>query len=188
MRARGVVEGHGAGSSRRGVDQCFRGGGLSSDHEVQTGEETWDKLARGLFIELRVYSMPEIIKFLIGKGLADWSQIAFATDDRSASHTLELGATDYGVRLAIESGLAPEIAIQCVTIHPARHMRLTPFVGSIAPGRYADAVLLSDVKSLKIEQVWADGAQVSKGRAISPRFRASRGRTGRAERSTLSGR
>ena len=161
--ARGVVEGHGAGLRDAASINAFAAAGLSSDHEVQTGEETWDKLARGLFIELRVYSMPEIIKFLIGKGLADWSQIAFATDDRSASHTLELGATDYGVRLAIESGLAPEIAIQCVTIHPARHMRLTPFVGSIAPGRYADAVLLSDVKSLKIEQVWADGAQVSEG-------------------------
>ena len=42
-------------------------------------------------------------------------------------------------------------------------MRLTPFVGSLAPGRFADVVLLSDVPSLKIEQVWADGAQVSEG-------------------------
>ena len=41
----------------------------------------------------------------------------------------KLGATDHNVRLAIEAGLAPEIAIQCVTINPARHMRLTPYVG-----------------------------------------------------------
>ena len=41
-------------------------------------------------------------------------------------------------------------AIQCVTLNPARHMRITPYVGSLAPGRFADVVLLSDVPSLAI--------------------------------------
>jgi adenine deaminase len=161
--ARGVVEGHASGLRDLPEINAFAAAGLASDHEVQTPEETWDKLTRGLFIELRIYAMPEIVKYLIEKGLSDWSQIAFTTDDRSASHTLELGASDHNVRLAIESGLAPEIAIQCASINPARHMRLTPFVGSLAPGRYADVVLLSDVAKLKIEKVWADGAQVSEG-------------------------
>ncbi len=40
-------------------------------------------------------------------------------------------------------------------------MRLTPWVGSIAPGRYADLVLLDDVATLSIAEVWADGRQVS---------------------------
>ena len=74
-----------------------------------------------------------------------------------------MGATDHNVRLAIQSGLTPEIAIQCVTINPARHMRLTPWVGSIAPGRFADIVLLDDVEKLSIAEVWADGQPVSKG-------------------------
>src|ERR1700722_9919721 len=162
--ARGVVEGHASGLRDLASINAFAAAGLASDHEVQMPEETWDKLARGLFIELRIYAMPEIIKFLLDQGLADWSQIAFTTDDRSASHTLELGATDHNVRLAIESGLAPETAIQCATINPARHMRLTPFVGALAPGRFAVVLLLSHPPSLKIQQVWADGAQVSEGK------------------------
>jgi adenine deaminase len=161
--ARGVVEGHAAGLRDLPSINAFAAAGLASDHEVQTPEETWDKLIRGIFIELRIFAMPEIIRFLINKGLADWSQIAFTTDDRSASHTLQLGASDYNARLAIQNGLAPEIAIQCVTINPARHMRLTPYVGSLTPGRFADVVLLDDVADLKIAQVWADGAQVSEG-------------------------
>jgi adenine deaminase len=36
-------------------------------------------------------------------------------------------------------------------------------VGSLTPGRFADVVLLEDVPTLKITQVWADGAQVSDG-------------------------
>ena len=59
--------------------------------------------------------------------------------------------------------LQPEIAIQCLTINPARHMRLTPYVGSLSPGRFGDVVLLSDVGKLTIAEVWADGAQVSDG-------------------------
>jgi adenine deaminase len=161
--ARGVVEGHASGLRDLPSINAFAAAGLASDHEVQTPEETWDKLIRGLFVELRIYAMAEIVPWLLAKGLTDWSQIAFTTDDRSASDTLRVGATDHNVRLAIESGLTPEIAIQCVTINPARHMRITPFVGSLAPGRFADVVLLSDVSRLSIAEVWADGAQVSEG-------------------------
>lgn len=166
---RGVVEGHGSGLRDLASINAFAAAGLASDHEVQTPEETWDKLTRGLFVELRIYAMAEIVPWLLAKGLQDWSQIAFTTDDRSASHTLELGASDHNARLAIRAGLAPEIAIQCLTVNPARHMRLTPWVGSLSPGRFADAVLLSDVGGLAIAEVWADGQQVSAGpRCIAP--------------------
>ena len=165
---RGVVEGHAAGIRDMPTINAFAAAGLASDHEAWTAEEFWDKLSHGLFMELRPPSMPDVLAGLLKRGLQDWSQIAFATDDRSASDTLKLGATDYNVRLAIQSGLAPEIAIQCVTINPARHMRLTPWVGSIAPGRYADIVLLSDLESFEIAKVWADGQQVSDGKRYLP--------------------
>ena len=161
--ARGVVEGHGSGLRSMGEINAFAAAGLASDHEVMTPEETWDKLRHGLFIEIRIYNITEIVQFLLAKGLEDWSQIAFTTDDRSASHTLKDGATDHNIRTAIAAGLSPEIAIQCATINPARHMRLTPYVGSIAAGRFADVVLLEDVPSLKIAKVWADGSQISEG-------------------------
>ncbi|MDE1157450.1 MAG: adenine deaminase C-terminal domain-containing protein [Neorhizobium sp.] len=165
---RGVVEGHAAGIRDMPTINAFAAAGLASDHEAWTPEEFWDKLTHGLFMELRPHSLPEVIRGMIDRGLADWSQIALTTDDRSASDTLKLGATDHNVRLAIEAGLSPEIAIQCVTINPARHMRLTPWVGTIAPGRYADIVLLSDVGKFEIAKVWADGRQVSDGTTYLP--------------------
>lgn len=165
---RAVVEGHAAGIRDLPSINAFAAAGLASDHEAWTPEEFWDKLTHGLFMELRPHSLPEVIKGLLDRGLADWSQIALTTDDRSAPDTLKLGATDHNVRLAIEAGLAPEIAIQCVTINPARHMRLTPWVGSIAPGRYADIVLLSNVEKFEIAKVWADGKQVSDGKTYLP--------------------
>jgi adenine deaminase len=160
---RGVVEGHAAGM--RAIDDinAFAAAGMASDHEAWTTQEVQDKLRRGLFIELRPHSLAEIVTGLRAAGQTDWSNFALCTDDRSCSDTLKIGATDHNVRLAIQAGLAPEIAIQMVTINPARHMRLTPWVGAIAPGRFADIVLLDDVQTLAIDQVWADGEQVSAG-------------------------
>jgi adenine deaminase len=160
---RGVVEGHAAGM--RGINDinAFAAAGMASDHEAWTPQEVADKLRRGLFMEIRPHSLQEIIGGLLADGQQDWSQFALCTDDRSCSDTMKLGATDHNVRLAIAAGLAPEIAIQLVTINPARHMRLTPWVGSIAPGRFADLVMLDDVASLSIAEVWADGEQVSRG-------------------------
>lgn len=76
------------------------------------------------------------------RGLTDWSQLALATDDRSLTETLCQGATDHNLRVAIAAGLPFETAVQLVTLNPARHMRLTPWVGAVAPGRDADLVLL----------------------------------------------
>jgi adenine deaminase len=164
---RGVVEGHAAGM--RGINDinAFAAAGMASDHEAWTAEEVSDKLRRGLFMELRPHSLTEMITGLLERGQSDWSNVALCTDDRSCSDTMKLGATDHNVRLAIAAGLEVETAIQLVTINPARHMRLTPWVGAIAPGRFADFVLLDNVEQLSINQVWADGMQVSEGKTYT---------------------
>ncbi len=70
-----------------------------------TADETWDKLSHGLFVEIRIHAMTAIIQGLLARGLADWSQVALTTDDRSATATLRDGATDHNVRTAIAAGL-----------------------------------------------------------------------------------
>lgn len=164
LAGRAVVEGHGSGLTDPHDISAFAAAGLSSDHEVWALDEAWDRLERGLFVELRPFSYDVIIPGLIERGLKDWSNVAFTTDDRTASETLQLGASDHNVRHAIHYGLAPDIAIQCATINPARHMRIEQWVGSIAPGRYADIVLLDDVQSFSIAHVYADGQLVSEGK------------------------
>lgn len=163
IEGRGVVEGHGSGLSEAHDLSAFAAAGLSSDHEIWTVEEAWERLQRGIFVELRQVSLESVIPGLIGRGLEDWSNVAFCTDHRSASETLKLGATDRNIRTAIELGLAPEIAVQCATLNPARHMRVDQWVGALAPGRYADIVLLADVSSVSIAHVYADGALAANG-------------------------
>jgi len=71
--------------------------------------------------------------------------------------TLEKGSSDYNLRLAIESGAPVEAAYAMASYYPARHWHLEHLVGSLAPGRFADVVLLSDPKQVAIEEVFADG-------------------------------
>lgn len=158
---RGVVEGHAAGMRDINDINAFAGAGMASDHEAWTADEVADKLRRGLFMELRPHSLKDMVSGLIASGQEDWSNFALCTDDRSASDTMKMGATDHNVRLAMEAGLPLEVALQMVTINPARHMRVSQWVGSITPGRFADMVLLDDETTLGIAEVWADGQQVS---------------------------
>lgn len=167
LMGRAVVEGHAAGLRDAPRINAFAAAGMASDHEAWTAEEAWDKLRAGLFLELRVHSLTEIVQGLLARGLTDWSQVALATDDRSVTETLRLGATDHNLRQAIQAGLPFETAIQLVTRNPARHMRLTPWVGAVAPGRYADLVLLrGDPAAVDVAEVWADGRAVARDGAM----------------------
>jgi adenine deaminase len=163
IEQRGVVEGHGAGLTEAHDASAFAASGLTSDHELWSFEDAWEKLIRGVFVELRPFNFADVLPGLLAR-LPDWSNVAFTTDDRSVTETLEKGASDHNVRAAIALGLPPEIAIQCVTINAARHMRIDAWVGSLTPGRYADIVLLDDLHSVSIAAVYADGERVSEGK------------------------
>jgi len=162
LDARGVVEGHGSSLVQISDICAFAAAGMSGDHEMREGEEAWAKLERGIFLELRPTSA-HLITYLIERGLRDWSHVCMTTDDRNAETTLRKGAMDYNLRCAIEKGVPVEVAYSMGSLNTARHFRIDHWVGSIAPGRYADVVLLSDPKAVRIHSVYADGRLVSEG-------------------------
>ncbi|MGA2811053.1 MAG: adenine deaminase C-terminal domain-containing protein [Candidatus Acidiferrum sp.] len=160
LEARGVVEGHGTGLTTPAEICAFAAAGISSDHEIREEQEAWDKLERGIFLETRPNAQ-HILKYLVQRGLRDWSNVAVTTDDRNAETTLRRGAMDHNIRCAIENGVAPEIAYVLGSYNTARHFRIDHLVGSLTPGRFADVVLLSDPEQVKIQAVYADGIKVS---------------------------
>ena len=154
---RAVIEGHGAGLTTLNDINAFVAAGLSSDHEVRGAEEGIDKLMRGVFLEIRADTARLFFPKLIEAGIKDWSNISITTDDRNVSATLALGAMDYNVRNAIKAGAPPEQAFLMASYNTARHFNIDHLVGAIAPGRYADVVLLSDVNDVEIDRVYANG-------------------------------
>jgi adenine deaminase len=61
------------------------------------------------------------------------------------------------VRVAISQGVPPLTAIQMATINTAEHFGLAQDIGMIAPGRFADILLVKDLDVLDIELVIAKG-------------------------------
>jgi adenine deaminase len=161
LDARGVVEGHGAGMKDIASICAFAAAGISSDHEMREDEEAWDKLERGLFLETRP-GASHVLKYLRERGLVDWSNVCVTTDDRNAETTLRRGAMDHNIRAAIEATVPAPIAYTLGSYNTARHFRIDHLVGSLAPGRYADVVLLSDPERVTIDRVYADGMLVSR--------------------------
>ncbi|PZU10219.1 adenine deaminase [Sphingomonas sp.] len=154
---RGVIDGHGAGLTEHGDINAFAATGLTSDHETRAPEEAWEKLQHGLFMQLKNENIERALPYFKAKGLTDWSNIALVTDDRNVADTLRLGTMDAHVRQAIQMGVPTIAAYQMATINPARHAHMDSQVGAIAPGRYADVVLLSSVDDVQIKHVFANG-------------------------------
>jgi adenine deaminase len=64
------------------------------------------------------------------------------------------------VRQAIVQGLSPVTAIQMATINTAEHFGLARDIGMIAPGRYADILLIDNLPAMEINKVVARGKLV----------------------------
>jgi adenine deaminase len=162
-QGRGVIAGHGTGLKQLPEINAFAAAGLASDHEAMSPEEAWEKMSRGVFLMLkpRRNGIQNIIPYFVTRGLRDWSNLSLTTDDRDAAETLEKGSSDYNLRIAIDSGAPVEAAYAMASYYPARHWHLEHLVGSLAPGRFADVVLLSDPKQVVIEEVFADGTRAA---------------------------
>ncbi|MCM3173946.1 adenine deaminase C-terminal domain-containing protein [Paenibacillus sp. MER 99-2] len=129
--------------------------GVDSDHTHQSIEGLQARIAAGMFIEIQEKSMtPEVMEYLIQHDVKE--HFCFVTDDVMPDSLVERGHLDHLVRKAIGMGMRPEDAIYAATSTPAARMKMTDR-GSIAPGKVADYVLLSDLEMLRIDQVYKKG-------------------------------
>jgi adenine deaminase len=91
----------------------------------------------------------------------DSRHFILCTDDSHSGTLLNEGHMDRVLRHAIEQGLKPMTVIQMMTINTADHFGLSDDMGMIAPGRYADIVLTSDLPNFKAEIVIAAGEVIA---------------------------
>jgi adenine deaminase len=64
---------------------------------------------------------------------------------------------DRAIRHAITQGLPPLLAIQMATINPAEHFGVARDIGMIAPGRFADIVLVRNLAQFDVQMVISKG-------------------------------
>ena len=139
-------------------------GGPQDDHEGTREEDAVARVRQGMKAMLRYgsawHDVASQVTAITEKGL-DSRHFILCTDDSHAETLVEDGHMDRVLRHAIEQGLEPLTAIQMATLNTAEHFGLSRDLGQIAPGRYADILLVSDLHNFRAERV------VAKGRVIA---------------------
>ena len=137
--------------------------GMGSDHECTNLKEAIEKLRKGMHIMIRQGTHEKNLQQLIPL-INDFNsfRMSLVSDDRDPIDLEENGHLDYLVRTAISCGLPPIRAIQMASINTARYFGLKN-IGAIAPGFRADFILLDDLESFRISEVFLDGKGIDGG-------------------------
>jgi len=168
MRAGRTVGGHYASPDLGPTFHGYVAGGPEDDHEGTRAEDAIARVRQGMRAMLRLgsawYDVAAQVKAVTESGL-DPRNFILCTDDSHSGTLVEEGHMDRVVRHAIRQGLKPVTAIQMATLNTAQHFRLERELGSIAPGRLADFLIVSDLAEMAIDDVYARGVLLaSKGR------------------------
>lgn len=164
QRAGKTVGGHYASPDLGPAFAAYVAGGPADDHEGTCEADAIARMRQGMRSMIRLgsawYDVETQITAITEKGL-DSRNMILCTDDCHSGTLINEGHMNRVLRHAIDCGCDPLVALQMATINTATHFGLERDIGSIAPGRRADIILTSDLKTLPIEQVIARGKTVS---------------------------
>ena len=156
-----TLEGHSAGASDKKL-AAYVAGGISSCHEPINAQQVLERLRLGLHILVREGSirrdLEEIVKIKDNK--IDLRRLILSTDGVDPQDLVEKGYMEYVLQKAIDYGFDPIAAIQMATLNVAEHFSLDSLIGGIAPGRFADMVMIPDIKTIDAQLVISNGCVV----------------------------
>jgi adenine deaminase len=163
LRAGKVLEGHAAGAREHKL-QAYLALGPTSCHEATTAAEALERARSGTATLIREGSIRremEAVAAIKDSGL-DTRLLCLITDGLEPQEAMAWGHMDFLVQRAIQLGFPPVTAIQMATLNPAQHLRIDHLVGGIAPGRYADMMLLDDLNTIRPHLVISNGRPVAR--------------------------
>jgi adenine deaminase len=160
------IDGHGPGID--GLDlNGYRCAGITTEHECSTRKEMEDRLSRGMHILIREGSAARNLETLVGGvNPLNSRRCLFCTDDKQPADILTEGHIDHNIRRAVELGLDPVTAVRMATLNAAECYGLRDR-GAVAPGYRADLVVVDDLSSFHVKEVYKDGRLAAReGKAL----------------------
>ncbi|MFC1995963.1 adenine deaminase C-terminal domain-containing protein, partial [Chloroflexota bacterium] len=91
----------------------------------------------------------------------DFRRLILCTDGIGPWQLTTNGYMEFVVQRATDLGFNPITAIQMATINVAQRFAMDDFIGGIAPGKYADIVIIPDIKTIQAEYVISNGRVVA---------------------------
>ncbi|MFN2113749.1 MAG: adenine deaminase [Anaerolineales bacterium] len=155
-----VIGGHYAAPDLGLPFHGYVAGGPEDDHEGTRKEDAVARVRQGMKAMLRYGSgwldveaqIPAILEDKL-----DSRHFILCTDDSHSETLVNDGHMDRVLRHAINLGLDPMTALQMATLNTAEHFGVSRDMGQIAPGRYADILLVKDLADFRAHQVFARG-------------------------------
>jgi adenine deaminase len=171
LRRHAVIGGHYASPDLGTPFHAYVAGGPADCHEGRTAQDLRARVRQGMAAMVRQGSAwrdleRQLPALLDAEAPVDPRHVLLCTDDRHAETLLREGHMDAVLRDAIAAGIDPITAIQMATLNTAEHFGLADEVGSIAPGRRADLLLVEDLNALHPQRVIAAGHVVAEGGAL----------------------
>ncbi len=158
-----VIGGHFASPDLGLPFHGYVAGGPEDDHEGTRLEDALAHVRQGMKPMLRLgsawHDVDDPLRAITEMRL-DPRHFILCTDDCHSQTLVNEGHVNRAVKRAIAQGLSPLTAIQMATINPAEHFGVARDVGQIAPGRFADILIVRNLPELKIDQVIARGKVV----------------------------
>ncbi|MGF7184306.1 adenine deaminase [Desulfitispora alkaliphila] len=149
--------------------QAYVAAGIASCHEATTKEEALARMRLGMYVKMREgsawHDVKETVKAVTENNI-DTRYAILVSDDTHPHTLLDTGHLDHVVRRAIQEGVNPITAIQMVTINTAQCFEVDRFMGSIAPGRYADILFIKDLAAVDVEKVMVNGKVVAQDKKL----------------------
>ncbi len=165
LKAGRTVGGHYASPDLGLPFHGYVAGGPEDDHEGTRAEDAIVRVRQGMKAMLRLgsawYDVAAQVKAVTEAGI-DPRNLILCTDDSHSGTLVNEGHMDRVVRHAIAQGLKPIVAIQMATINTAQHFGLEREIGSIAPGRSGDFLVVSDLAAMQIDEVYARGVRLAR--------------------------
>ncbi|MGA9290726.1 MAG: adenine deaminase [Anaerobacillus sp.] len=158
------IDGHAAGLDSRALN-IYKAAGIDTDHECITADEALERIKRGFYVLIREGSVAKnLTQLLPAVTERNARRFMFCTDDKHMDDLIKEGSVDHNVRLAVQQGMDPLLAIQMASLNVAECYGLKT-KGAIAPGLDADFVLLDDLGSFSVSQVYRGGKLVAENGA-----------------------
>ena len=154
-----VIDGHAPMLSGKELDK-YVSAGIQSDHECSSVDEAKEKLSKGQWIMIREGTAAKNLWDLLPLFDEPYNRrCLLVTDDRHPADIANEGHIDNIIRLAVENSKSAVVAIRMATIQAAQCFGLR-YVGAVAPAYRADILVLNDLNTVDVRDVYSSGKKV----------------------------
>jgi len=159
-----IIGGHYASTDLGLPFHGYIAGGPQDDHEGTRLEDAVERARQGMRVMLRFgsgWKDVEAQAAAITELKLNSNRFVLCTDDSHSQTLVNEGHMDRVIRHAVSVGIPPITAIQMSTINTAEYFGVSRNMGMIAPGRYADILLVKDLNNFQAGMVFCRGEMIA---------------------------